>query len=327
MKLSDVPYKFQFQWAENASSGFVTSPIPPTTSAPAASQSLGFPPETAVPIAAGGTPPNIDDYNGAYQYVTAWAQWLQAGYPILYDATFQTNIGGYPQNAMVNSVAFPGVIWQSTVDDNTSDPDTGGANWQQYPVHGSQTYATPGTFTFTVPAGVTYIKARYWGGGGGGLGTSSFNCPGGGGGGGGYGENLCSVTPGESLTIVVGAGGTAGNQGGSTSITGTALSVGAAGGQGGQVGNSGSPGTSGNGGTATGNVFTFSGGGGNTIQPGGAGTFWISTAGPSFGCTPQQAAGSLSNTPAGPGQFPGGGSTGATGAPTGGTGGQVILEW
>ena len=193
--------------------------------------------------------------------------------------------------------------------------------------HGSQTYATPGTFTFTVPAGVTYIKARYWGGGGGGLGSSSFNCPGGGGGGGGYGENLCSVTPGESLTIVVGAGGTAGTQGGSTSITGTALSVGAVGGQGGTQGNSGSPGTSGNGGTATGNIFQFTGGGGNTIQPGGAGTFWISTAGASFGAASQQAAGAASSTSAGGGQFPGGGSTGATAGTQPGTGGQVILEW
>lgn len=128
MLVASIPYKFQYTWSQNASGSFVTDPIPATTSAPAASQSLGFPPETSEPIAAGGTPPNISDYNGIYKYVTEWIQWQQAGAPVGYDATFSTNISGYPQGAIIASATF-GFQWLSQVDSNTSDPDTGGSNW------------------------------------------------------------------------------------------------------------------------------------------------------------------------------------------------------
>lgn len=129
MLLTGIPYKFATPWGLNAASGFVTNPIPATTgSATAASQSLGFPPETATPVAAGGTPPDIDDFNGGFYYATVWAQWLQAGGPIQYDATLSANIGGYPNGAILSSTP-PGGLWLSTADNNLSDPDTGGANW------------------------------------------------------------------------------------------------------------------------------------------------------------------------------------------------------
>lgn len=69
-------------------------------------------------------------------------------------------------------------------------------------------YTTPGSYSFTVPAGVTSIQVRMSGGGGGGGGAT-----GGTGGTGGSGELIeetLTVTPGESLAIVVGAGGTGG---------------------------------------------------------------------------------------------------------------------
>lgn len=71
------------------------------------------------------------------------------------------------------------------------------------------TLVTPGNNTWTVPAGVTRIRIRAWGGGGGGF------CGGGGntgspGGDGGYGEKIMTVSPGTSLSYVIGGGGAAG---------------------------------------------------------------------------------------------------------------------
>lgn len=62
---------------------------------------------------------------------------------------------------------------------------------------------------FYVPAGVTEVTIRVWGGGGaGGSRTSSGDS--GGGGGGGYSQRTISVIPGDVLGVFVGAGGTAG---------------------------------------------------------------------------------------------------------------------
>src|ERR1043166_5799930 len=60
--------------------------------------------------------------------------------------------------------------------------------------------------TWTVPAGVTQIKIKLWGAGGAG-GNYVFNDIGGGGG---FAEAILKVTPGEALTIIVGAGGETG---------------------------------------------------------------------------------------------------------------------
>lgn len=91
----------------------------------------------------------------------------------------------------------------------------------------TQTYVTTTqTFTsstsWTVPTGVTSAKIECWGAGGGGQGGS-----GGGGGGGEYARsNTVAVTPGESLTVTIGAGGSGGpggaggpgSNGGDTSV-------------------------------------------------------------------------------------------------------------
>jgi hypothetical protein len=134
MDASAVPYKFAGPWAADAATGYVTDPVPATASGATASQQLGFPPLTATPTGSGGTPPNIADFNGLEFYNTSWLQWVQAGGPIAYDATLSSNIGGYPQGAVLQSAATFGQFWQSTVDNNTSDPDTGGANWQRLPI-------------------------------------------------------------------------------------------------------------------------------------------------------------------------------------------------
>lgn len=74
-----------------------------------------------------------------------------------------------------------------------------------------------GTYSFTVPRGVTSLNAQgIAGGGGGGSGASRGN---GGGGSGGYlPTTAISVTPGEVVTVQVGSGGNSGQSGGVTRI-------------------------------------------------------------------------------------------------------------
>jgi len=89
-----------------------------------------------------------------------------------------------------------------------------------------QTYPTAGSYSFTVPAGVTSLTATVVGGGGGG-GGSIFSGDGhgaaNGGSGGFYSNQSFAVTPGETLALTVGAAGAGvssgtGGTGGSSSI-------------------------------------------------------------------------------------------------------------
>ena len=69
--------------------------------------------------------------------------------------------------------------------------------------------------TWTVPAGVTEIQVMLFGGGGGG---ESSNYGAGGGGSGYMAKGTFAVTPGEKYSVVIGAGGNAGRDGGQTSF-------------------------------------------------------------------------------------------------------------
>jgi len=131
MQASDIPAKIPEPFAKNAVVNTYKRAIPQTTTTPgAASWDLGFPPETFNDPNAGGFPPNGMDANGVLNAISAWSQWVQAGgAPIAYDSTFQTTVGGYPNGAIVASLIFPGTWWRSTADNNTTNPDTGGANW------------------------------------------------------------------------------------------------------------------------------------------------------------------------------------------------------
>ena len=90
---------------------------------------------------------------------------------------------------------------------------------------GQEQYVSAGTFTFVVPAGVTTISAVCIGGGGGGAGgDGGRGQTNNGGGGGGLCYGRIPVTAGESLTVVVGAGGASvtgsnGTAGGNTTIS------------------------------------------------------------------------------------------------------------
>jgi hypothetical protein len=71
---------------------------------------------------------------------------------------------------------------------------------------GQAAFTTPGTFTWTAPAGVTEVSVVCVGGGGGG--SQSTNAGSGAGGGGLGWRNRILVTPGNSYAVQVGAGGT-----------------------------------------------------------------------------------------------------------------------
>jgi len=91
------------------------------------SWALGIPPEC---MQTGGIPPFGQDENYVTQVFSQWIQAMQVGAAIVYNSTFQTTIGGYPKSAVVNSATTFGRQWLSTGDNNTTNPDTGGAGWQ-----------------------------------------------------------------------------------------------------------------------------------------------------------------------------------------------------
>jgi hypothetical protein len=80
---------------------------------------------------AGGIPPFWQDFLALAYTLSAWDQWDQAGgaLSIGYDSAFSANIGGYFNGSIIKSATANGLLWISQVDNNTSDPDTGGANW------------------------------------------------------------------------------------------------------------------------------------------------------------------------------------------------------
>jgi hypothetical protein len=80
---------------------------------------------------------------------------------------------------------------------------------------GSQTFTYTGSDqSWVVPVGVTSVTVKLWGAGGAGGSRqpiSAFDAPAGGGAG--YATGVLAVTPGETLTVVVGGGGTQSNTG------------------------------------------------------------------------------------------------------------------
>jgi len=220
----------------------------------------------------------------------------------------------------------------------------------------SNTYSLAGVYSFTIPAAVTAVTIECWGAGGGGC---SYPINGGGSGGGGGGgsyviANGVPVTPGQVLTITVGAGGAAGSgdggaaggdsfvyrsgdPGGSTAAdaiggSGAYRNTGGSGGGGfGFFGNAGGAGANGNSGgfTPPGGYFGAPGGGAATsTSPGTAGDPGTGIPGSFGGGNGGDRGGSGGN-----GSAPGGGGGGAGvtqfGGGTGGNGGdgQVVITY
>jgi len=195
-------------------------------------------------------------------------------------------------------------------------------------------YSTPGSFSWVCPAGVFSVRVMVWAGGGGGGGaTAAGNSVASSGGGGEYREGVFSVVPGNSYTVVVGAGGTAGNNsptnggtGGSSSFGGFISTVGGSGGIAASGAVQGTAGAGGNGGSGGSIARTGLGGGVGFAIPSG---FVLGQGGPAYtgNFTPTITTGGAVTGSAG--IFPGGGAQGGALSGGGGAGapGQVIVEF
>jgi hypothetical protein len=133
LQQSSTPPKFTIPWGNGAAPAYITYPTPTPSQIGItncrASLTDGFPPLTFVPTTAGGCPPYGADFNGVLKWITLWAQWQGAGATVVYDATLSSDIGGYPKGTVLQNASIASCYWLSTVDNNSSDPDTGGANW------------------------------------------------------------------------------------------------------------------------------------------------------------------------------------------------------
>lgn len=128
MQSDVVPPLIAVPWAQSG----IKNSIPVTTLVPgAASLMAGFPAACFTPITSGGIPPSGGDFNGGLNLATAAAQWSQAGGFYKWDASFAGSIGGYPKGAiLLNNTATS--YWQNTTEENTTNPDEGGAGWAPF---------------------------------------------------------------------------------------------------------------------------------------------------------------------------------------------------
>lgn len=132
METNNSPAKISVPFAENGDK--VTIPVD-GADVRRASMELGFPPLTGVPKKQGGVEPKREDFNGILNQLSDVARWNAAGGRYKYDAEFATAIGGYPKGAILSSSdSLSG--WLNTVENNTTNPDTGGAGWEVFPSTG-----------------------------------------------------------------------------------------------------------------------------------------------------------------------------------------------
>lgn len=327
MQSTNVPTKFPIPFADSGGKNTIPAASQTGTDAGKASLADGFPPATRTPLAAGGKPPYGLDMNGILNMMSAWNRWQAAGGPVRYDSAFASAIGGYPLGATLSGAA-PGTIWCSTVENNTTNPDSGGANWIRVTAAALQVMTSSGTMA--VPAGKTQALVFLWAAGGGGGGTFGAGSAASGGGGGEFRLGIIAgLTGGQSLNITIGLGGAGGasgsspGNGGSGGISSFAGVMGCVGGGGGFSATNGlqttSAGTAGGGGS--GGALGINGTTGGLAQT--AGT---TPAGGSGGCTfmtsiPQPNIGVSAGTP---GNFPGGGGNGGALGGGGGAGGNGL---
>jgi hypothetical protein len=231
MQSSGIPPKFTIPFANSAGAGYIRT-VPNTSQIGVhdgwASFTDGFPPLNFNPVASGGVPPFGQDMNGILKASTSWDQWFQLGGPVAWDSAFSSAVSGYPKGAQVQSSVTFGARWLSTVENNTSNPDMGGAGWT--PVYGYiSTISIITAGIITAPVGATIGRVRAVGGGGGGgslngASASGYFSAAAGGGSGSYAEVIFPASTLSGLTATPGVGGTYGNAGGATTIGGV-LSV------------------------------------------------------------------------------------------------------
>jgi hypothetical protein len=132
MRYADLPARFPIPFANNAGGGFIRS-VPEASQIGvqdgAASLFDGFPPLCFTGQSLGGFLPFGDDFNGILKQITQWSQWQQAGALVDYDATYSSDVSGYPKGAVLVSASNTGECFYNLVDGNTNDPDTAPTNW------------------------------------------------------------------------------------------------------------------------------------------------------------------------------------------------------
>ncbi|SDK41066.1 hypothetical protein SAMN05216189_103743 [Pseudomonas delhiensis] len=279
MQASNVPGKIQKPFADDGDKQTIPVASQIGVTDGRASYTDGFPPLTRTPIVAGGVPPFGTDMNGILNAITAVLRWQNAGGQFNYDGAFAAAVGGYPKGALLQKSDGSG-FWLSTSDNNSNNPDTGGANWADpgagrllrrsvyYLVGGVQTVSydgasgtTTGATVFTSLPQTSKIRVRISGAGGGGGGagfTSSTTVSlGGGGGAGAYADLFLTTGFSGGVPVTIGGGGNGGSitpsngsSGGTTSFGSISSCAGGSGGVGaGQLSTS----------------FTAAGGGGGNV--------------------------------------------------------------
>ncbi|MGZ9981564.1 glycine-rich domain-containing protein [Bordetella bronchiseptica] len=229
MQTSDSPSLIPVPFANSGTKNAIPTSASPTPGL--ASLETGFPPATMTPIVAGGIPPAGADFNGILNLLSAASRWSQAGGGYTYNAEFSIAIGGYPRGALLRAVDGSGQ-WFNLVENNTTDPDAGGANWTKLaasvPAVNMRVFTISGTWT--KPAGLKSVVVEVQGAGGSGGGAMSAGSGnvsiGGGGLGGGYSrKRILAAELNAAEDVTVGAGGA--RVAGGTGLTGGQSSFGA----------------------------------------------------------------------------------------------------
>jgi len=130
MQQSNAPAKLVLPFANSGAKNTIPVASQIGITPGAASLTDGFPPLTRTPLVAGGVPPSGLDMNGVLFALAAIDRWSNAGGRYPYDAAFATDVevAGYPKGAIVLRSDGEGG-WLNTVDNNETDPETGGAGW------------------------------------------------------------------------------------------------------------------------------------------------------------------------------------------------------
>lgn len=145
MKSTDIPKKHPVPFAK---SGDKNSIPQSGGAAGAATLTDGFPPETMVPVIAGGIPPDGKDMNGVLFELSDMGRWANAGAEYTFDPGFSAAIGGYPSGAKLLSSDGKGVFI-SEIDDNTANPEVVSTKWVGFSNYHGAITATTGVHTLT----------------------------------------------------------------------------------------------------------------------------------------------------------------------------------
>lgn len=232
MLSSSLPKRLPIPFADSGDKQVIPNESQIPITGGRASYPDGFPPLTRTPISAGGIPPFGTDFNGVLNDITSAIRWYNAGMHYTFDSIFSTSVSGYPRGAILLKSSLSG-LWQSSIENNTSNPDAGGSGWEDITAGRLINVRTFTSSTNYIPTpGTRFIIVEVQGAGGSGAGvlatSSGQSAVGGGGGSGAYSKHL--IRSGFSgVAIIVGAGGAAGAAGGQSAFGSIVICQGGAG--------------------------------------------------------------------------------------------------